>query len=171
MDYFNQETERLLFRKVRKEDIPLWIPFFENNENLPYIGIDLSLPKETQATNWILKQLDRYKESGCGHLAVIEKKNGNFIGMGGIIPRDLNGKKEFEIAYSLIPAYWGKGYATELASQMRLFGFENKISNRFISIIHKENIGSINVAKKNKMTVLFETEYLDMPVFVYGLEI
>lgn len=171
MDYFNQETERLQFRQLTEDDIESWLVFFDNNDSLHFLGIDLTQSKEALAKDWVLTQLKRYKESGLGHLAIIEKESGTFIGMGGIIPRDLSDKKEFEIAYSLIPAYWGKGYATELARQLKAFGFEHKIANRFVSIIHKENIRSIHVAKKNNMTVLFETEYLEMPVYVYGLEV
>jgi len=42
-------------------------------------------------------------------------------------------------------------------------------ADRFVSIIDKNNIDSINVAKKNGMEVLFETHYLGMDVYVYGV--
>ena len=123
------------------------------------------------AEGWITKQLERYEDEGLGHLAVIEKNSGEFIGMGGILPREIEGRLAFEIAYSLKPKYWKNGYGTEIAKQMRLFGFENKISNRFISIIDKDNIDSIHVAQKINMNILNETEYLGMNVYIYGTEI
>ena len=42
MDYFNQQSERLVFRKLTKEDVPSWTEFFENNEFLGFLGIDVS---------------------------------------------------------------------------------------------------------------------------------
>ncbi len=170
MDYFNQESKRLRFRKLTKKDIPSWIEFFIDNNRLKYLGMDLHKSKETLSEEWIKAQLNRYKNQGLGHLAVELKENGDFIGMGGILPRKLNDIKEYEIAYSLKPNYWGNGYATEIAIKMRKFGSENIDTNRFISIIDVDNIESANVAKKNGMQVLFNTEYLGMNVDVFGIE-
>jgi ribosomal-protein-alanine N-acetyltransferase len=166
--YFHQETERLLFRKLTKNDVESWKDFFEENDRLHFLGIDLSKTKDELAEGWINKQLERYETQGLGHLAVIEKNSGEFIGMGGILPREIEEKEVFEIAYSLKPKYWKKGYGTEIAKQMKIFGIENKIANQFISIIDKNNLESINVAKKNKMEVLYETDYLGMNVYIYG---
>ncbi len=141
-----------------------------DNDRLRFMGIDESQSHETIAKEWILAQFNRYKKQGLGHLAVELKETGEFIGMGGILPRELDGKKEREIAYSLKPKFWGKGYGTEIAKNMKKFGWNNIDANRFISIIHIENIGSINVAVKNGMRPLFRTEFMNMPVDVYGIE-
>ena len=169
MDYFNQESERLKYRKLTKEDIPSWIEFFIKNDRLKYLGMDLQKSKETLAEEWILAQLTRYENQGLGHLAVEIRDSGDFIGMGGILPRELNGNNEYEIAYSLKPKYWGNGYATEIAKTMREFGSKNINTNRLISIIDVENFDSAKVACKNGMNVLFKTEYLGMNVDVYGI--
>ena len=168
LEYFNQESERLTYRKLTKNDIESWKDFFEENDRLQYLGIDLSKTKDELAEGWINKQLERYETQGLGHLAVIEKDSGEFIGMGGILPRELDEKEVFEIAYSLKPKFWRKGYGTEIAKQMKIFGNENRIAKQFISIIDKNNLESINVAKKNKMEILYEMEYLGMNVFIYG---
>ena len=170
MNYFVQTSKRLIFRKLTESDIQDWIAFFENNNKLKFLGIDLAKGKEALAEDWILKQLERYEKQGLGHLAVIKKESGALIGLGGILPRIVDGQEEFEIAYSLIPSYWGKGYGTEIAMQMKEFGFAHKLSKRFISIIDKEHIASINVAKKNGMKVLYETKYMGMEVYVFGTE-
>lgn len=170
MDYFNQQSERLNYRKLTEDDIPSWVEFFVNNDRLRFLGMDLKKNKETLAESWIRAQFGRYENQGLGHLAVELKKGGDFIGMGGILPRELNGRKEFEIAYSLKPKFWGYGYATEIAKTMKDFGSKKIETNRFISIIDLENIESANVAKKNGMDILFNTEYLGMKVNVFGIE-
>lgn len=168
MNYFNQESDRLVYRKLTIGDVGSWSEFFADNDRLSYLGIDLSKNARQLATEWIDKQLKRYETDGLGHLAVIEKQSGLLIGMGGILTRELNGRKEFEIAYSLKPPYWGRGYGTEIAKCMKRFGHENKIAERFISIIHKDNTESMNVAVKNGMVQLYGSEYLNMPVYIYG---
>ncbi|RTY88550.1 GNAT family N-acetyltransferase [Flavobacterium sp. GT3R68] len=171
MSYFTQESERLSFRKLTIDDIPVWTAFFINNNRIKFLGIDITKAPVVLATEWIQRQLERYETQGLGHLAVIEKQTGIFIGMGGILPREIEGKQEMEIAYSLQPEFWGKGYATEIANQLREFGFANGLSKRFISIIDKENGPSLHVASKNNMNIFYETHYLGMEVFVMGCEV
>ena len=170
MGYFDQESKRLRFRKLSEHDIPGWIEFFEDNDRLHFLATDSTKTKDILAKDWISNQLERYKIHGLGLLAVEIKENGQFIGSGGIIPRELDGQNEYEIAYSLKPKFWKKGYGTEIAKQMKRFGFENIETNRFISIIHIDNSDSIHVAKKNGMNVLFRTEFMKMNVDVYGIE-
>lgn len=167
--YFNQESERLEYRALTKEDVYSWLEFFENNDRLHFLGLDTNKPVMELAQDWIEKQLERYENQGLGLLAVIEKDSLNLIGMCGIIPRELDGKNELEIGYSFKPKYWGKGYATEAASHMKRFGLKNGITNRFISIIHKDNQDSMRVAMKNGMSPLRDSEFMGMPVIIYSL--
>ena len=171
MDYFNQESKRLYYRKLTLEDIPSWTTFFENNPKLKYLGIDLTRDYNVLAGEWIEKQLERYENQGLGHLAVILKSTNEFIGMGGILPRVVDGHDEFEIAYSLKPPYWGKGYATEMAQTMKTYGIGNIKTKRLVSIIDVNNTPSARVATKNGMKVIRSTQYLGMNVDVYGIEI
>jgi [ribosomal protein S5]-alanine N-acetyltransferase len=171
--YFQQETERLKFRALTLEDIPLWVEFFHNNPNVRFVGVDAA-KNQTHldiATEWINRQLARYEEDGFGMLGAIEKETGDLIGMTGILSREIEGKQEKEIGYSYMPKTWGKGYATEAAMQMHQFGRENHLAERFISIIHLENFASMRVAEKNGMKPLFESKYMDMDVIVYGTEL
>jgi ribosomal-protein-alanine N-acetyltransferase len=166
--YFNQETERVILRKLTMSDVEKWTGFFVDNQMLKFVGVDMSKSPNDLATEWISRQLERYENQGLGHLAVIEKKTGEFIGVSGIIPREVDGKNEMEISYSLKQEFWGKGFATEISTHLKKFGLENNISNHFVSIIDKENIASINVAIKNGMKILSETKYLGMDVFILG---
>ena len=168
--YFHQESDRLKFRKLTRDDIPQWTEFFIQNDRLRFLGIDLTKSPEAQATDWIEKQFDCYEQQGLGHLAVELKGTHTFIGLGGILPRTMGNRQEYEIAYSLLPQYWQKGYGTELARQMKSYGWAHIPTDRFISLIHKENTSSIRVAVKNGMRILFETQFLGMDVFVYGIE-
>lgn len=170
MSYFTQESERLTYRKLTAEDIPKWVPFFENNDHLRFLGIDISKDKETLAKDWIFMQFDRYERQGFGHLAIERKSDQAFIGLGGIIPRELEGRVFYEIAYSLKKEYWRQGYGTELARHMRDYGNQYIDTDQFVSIIHEENIGSIRVAQNNGMKVSFSTQYLGMPVDVYSVK-
>jgi len=168
--YFLQETERLLLRKVNLDDVSSWTEFFDNNDRLHFLGMDQTKSKLEYATGWIEKQLERYGQEGLGMLAAIEKRSNELIGLTGIVPRELDGTHYFEIAYSFKPKVWGKGFATEAAIQLKNFGFKQGITNQFISIIDLENYSSQAVARKNGMTILFDTDYYDSKVHIFGVQ-
>lgn len=168
MNYFNQESKRLFFRALTQDDVNPWLDFFNGNDRLHYLGIDRQKSDVVLAQEWIDKQLGRYKNEGLGLLAVIEKESEQLIGMGGLIPREIEGKTYLEVAYSLKPHAWGKGYGTEIAKHMKQFGRDNNLSKYFISVIHVDNKESIHVAKKNGFVELFQTVYLEMPCSIYG---
>ena len=170
IDYFNQESERLTYRKLAEDDIESWMEFFVDNDMIHFVGLDPNKPHKELSELSVNKQIERYP-SGLGMLALIEKSSDNFIGMCGIIPRDLEKGKAFEIGYSIKPKYWGKGYATESAKHFKTYGLLNNIAKQFISIIARKNVDSIKVAEKNGMSLLYEMEYIGMDVFVYGTPI
>jgi len=170
MEYANQESERLIYRRATLDDIPAWADFFVDNDRLHFFDFDLKKSKEELAEQWINVQLERYKANGFGHLAVELKSTGELIAMCGILPREINGRREFEIGYSVNPRNWGKGYATEMAMTMKDYAMRTIDSPRFISIIDLENLQSANVARKNGMHILFQTEFKGAPVNIYGIE-
>jgi thiosulfate/3-mercaptopyruvate sulfurtransferase len=166
--YFIQSSERLTYRKLTKDDTESWGDFFENNDRLHFLGIDGSKGKKVLAEEWVAKQEGRYLNEGLGLLAVIDKETGALLGACGLLPRAIQNKYELEVGYSFLPQYWGKGYATEAANQMREFGLENNMANRIISIIHVDNEDSMKVARRNNMKALFNDSYMGMPVTIFG---
>lgn len=165
--YYKQASDRLLFRSLTVDDIPLWVPFFHRDDYMPFLMQDISLPAEERAQTWIERQIQRENEEQYGQLAVLEKSSGRFIGVGGVIHRELNGKDELEITYSLLPEFWGNGYARELAKLFIEHVRTNSDATSVISLIHPENNASINVAKANGLQLDGKATFMDVPVDVY----
>ena len=120
---------------------------------------------------WFDKVFHRYENDLGGHNALISKETGKFIGMCGLLVQTVDGKEELEIGYSILPAYWGKGYASEAALKCQQFAREHKLSESIISIIHIENVGSRQVALKNGMHLDKTTDYKGIPVDIYRISI
>lgn len=175
-NYFQHETERLTLRRLQPSDIKKWASFFDNNPGLAYLGL-ISSNETEDYTNldwskkWIDIQFERYQQTSYGMLAVICKETGKLIGQAGISQKDIEGNIEHEIGYSLLPCEWGKGYASEMSSVLVDYAIRHQVNSRIISIIHIDNIASQNVARKNKMKVLFKSRYAEMDVYIYGRNI
>ena len=168
--YFNHSSQRLDFRALTERDIPLWEPFFVNNDRLRFFGFDEGKSNLELSADWINRQLDRYQENGLGMLAVIEKSSGDLIGLCGIISREFEGETIYEIGYSLMQSHWGKGYATEAATHMREVGNQLGVSSLYVSTIHPENVDSMKVAERNGMKRLKNGVFNDMELVIFGDE-
>ena len=105
LSYYEQDaSERLSFRRLTLNDVELWSRFFENNDREQFLGpVNSELTNFQKANNWITRQIERYELNEFGQLAVIDQESNTLIGVGGIIPSDLDGNLEFEISYSLLP--------------------------------------------------------------------
>jgi len=165
----NQETERILFREIRKSDFNDWLEFHKNpNTSLHWIS-ELENP-ENECKKWYEKQFYRYENNFGGMNALIEKESGRLIGHCGLLIQTVDKITELEIGYSLLPEFWNKGFATESAKKCRDYAFENNLSNSIISIISLTNKPSETVAIKNGMKVDKVTEYNGNKVNIYRIE-
>ncbi|MEJ6792097.1 MAG: GNAT family N-acetyltransferase [Lacinutrix sp.] len=113
---FNIETERLLLREIRIEDLNGMFELDSNINVHKYLG-NKPIKTKAEAQKIIESVLQQYTERGVGRFAVIEKAIGAFIGWSGMRLNTeyyMNGfTKYYDIGYRLIERFWGKGYATE----------------------------------------------------------
>lgn len=79
--------------------------------------------------------------------AVEEQENNTVIGAGEINLRDIKNQKG-DIAYIINPQYWGKGYATEVASYLLHFGFTKLNLHRIYATCDPRNAASSKVLEK-----------------------
>jgi len=105
-----------------------------------------------------------YGRYGYGLWATILKETGAFIGRCGLLPQEIDGRTEVEVAYLLDKRYWGRGLATEAARAIVDYAFATLPVERLICMFEPENIASRGVAANVGMTVLWD-DYVDE----YGL--
>ncbi|MGB5171770.1 GNAT family N-acetyltransferase [Eudoraea sp.] len=162
----NEESHRLLYRKVESSDFSSWLPFHEEPLSMQYFVGNIPNPKEA-CKAWFDKVFFRYEKDLGGHNALISKETGKLIGMCGLLIQTVDDKEELEIGYSILPEYWRNGYASEAAKQCRIYATKHQLSASLISIIHVDNIGSQKVAISNGMSLDKHTNYKGIPVQIY----
>lgn len=163
-----EETERLLFQEVDLRHYSQWLKFFEDPRSHQHWIENRSTPK-IECDNWYEKQRLRYDQNRGGMNALIEKVSGRLVGHAGLLVQVVDGVEELEIAYSLLPEFWNRGYAIEAAHKCKISAFENNFANSLISIISVTNLPSQKVAVKNGLIMDKQTVYRGNPVYIYRI--
>ena len=159
------ETERLVLRMFREEDLEPYLAICSDPEVMEFIGQGKTL---NRLDTWrqIAVMLGHWQLRGYGSWAVEEKASGELVGRVGFInPADWPG---LEIGWALSRASWGLGYATEAARAALQYGFSALGFPRVISLIHAENTRSIRVSERIGGAPDGATELLGMRVLVYA---
>jgi [ribosomal protein S5]-alanine N-acetyltransferase len=166
------ESARLVLRRVAPGDLP----FFTRIHALPEVARHLypearpRSPEETAA--WLRYTLASYEQLALGYLAVVRKADGALIGRCGLmdlvvepaapehgIRRGWFGREEapagvaltfeVELGYTLDPAVWGQGFATEAARCVRDYARDVLRLPYAISAILPLNARSRRVAERS----------------------
>lgn len=164
----HQQTERLLFQQIDEGHFNQWVKFFEDPLTHQY-WIEERDSAWVECKKWYLKQQQRYTENRGGMNALVEKSTGKLVGHAGLLVQQVDGEEELEIAYSLLPEFWNRGYAIEAARQCREVAFENDFKESLISIISQSNLPSQRVASKNGLTIDKQTVYRGNPVYIFRI--
>lgn len=158
-----ERTLRTQFRLLEKEDYKTWVPIFKEKDTARFLGMEVGLTTEQKCDTWFEKAFWRYENCVSGMNVMIHATSQKFVGQTGLLIQTVNGLKRLEVGYSILPEFWKQGYAKEAAVKLRDIAFERgydkHFGNSLVSVIHEENIGSINVALHNGMTL--EAKYQD----------
>lgn len=149
------ETERLLLRSLRTDDAQALATLWADPKVTQYMGGPRDREKIRQGFE---EDAELSPPPEIDLWPVVEKASGQIIGHCGLIDKEVDGQAEFELIYVFAPSVWGKGYATEAASAVKNYAFEELGLERIVSLIDPRNAASERVAIKIGMQ--FEKETL-----------
>jgi ribosomal-protein-alanine N-acetyltransferase len=158
------ETQRLLLRMFRPEDLDELARMFSDPDVIRYVGDGQPVNREgaDKALQSIIKH---WQTHGFGRWAAVDKQTKEFVGFGGL--RSLFGTPE--VVYHLATAHWGKGLATELGRASLRFGFEDRQFDRIVAIAKPLNTASVHVMEKLGMHFEKDARYYDIDVVEYAI--
>jgi len=145
-------TERLLLREITWNDLD----DIHRLHSVPEVDEynTLGIPENLDETRELIRpDIDAKNTDQQSRFTwrIIEQHSAEFIGMAGITLS--NDKYRLgEIYFKLLPAYWGKGYATEVAKNLILAGFDTFHLHKVEAGVATENKRSIRVLEKAGMT-------------------
>jgi RimJ/RimL family protein N-acetyltransferase len=148
-------TARLAAERLRRDHLDDLIPLHQDEAVSRYLG-GTRTAEETVA--YIETNLAHWDQRGFG-LWIIRDHDGRFLGRAGIRPLDIQGVEEIEIAYTFHQAWWGQGYASEIAGALRDIAFGPLGLPELVGIVVTGNLASCRVLEKAGF--VFERAYED----------
>ncbi len=155
------ETERLVLRDWKPEDLPLFITMNKDDRVMRYFPAILT-EKETESFYFRIQS--EFAKNGWGLYAVELKSTGRFIGYVGLheIGFDADFTPGVEIGWRLDADYHNQGFATEAAIAVMELA-RSKGIKRLYSFTAKKNVPSERVMQKIGMTKVGEFEHPNLP--------
>lgn len=151
------ETERLILRAWRPEDLPLFTEMNKDNRVMKFFPAPLT---DEQTESFYGRILAEFEEKGWGLYAVELKTTGKFIGYVGLheIGFDADFAPGVEIGWRLAADCHNQGLATEAAKAVLILA-KTKGLTRLLSFTAKANLPSERVMQKIGMKKVGEFEH------------
>jgi RimJ/RimL family protein N-acetyltransferase len=157
-------TERLLLRAFRADDFEAYAAIMADPAVTRFLG-DGHPQGRDEAWRSMAYFLGHWELRGFGLWAVEERETGALAGRIGFLQPE--GWPDFELAYTLAPAFQGRGYAREGARAALGYARETLGRERVISLIRPENTPSRRVAESFGATVEQTLDFFGGPALVY----
>lgn len=139
-------TNRLFLRQILKEDQEQIFKGLSHPEVIKFYGVNYHTFEETLEQ---MKWYENLEKSGSGIWWAITSETEGFMGAIGF--NDLNKEhRKAELGYWLMPRFWKKGYLTEAAGEVLIYGFRDLKLHRIEAYVESKNIASAITLKKLK---------------------
>ena len=148
----NITSKRLILQEISWDDLDD-IHFLHSCPEVDEFNT-LGIPQNIEETREVIRpDVESQKSSPQKSYTwkVCLKDSNTFIGLAGLT-LSFDKYKLGEIYYKLLPSYWGRGYATEVAKILIKSGFEDFKLHKIEAGVSKENLKSIRVLEKAGMT-------------------
>ena len=151
-------TERLLLRHLKAGDLePLYALYRDPEMQQFYPDGTRTLEQTKEELDWFTHGNPRHP--GLGLWATVDRATGEFLGRSGLLPWDIEGKDEVELAFMIKKERWREGLATEAAQGIIKHAHDVLGLRRPVCLVMPGNAASAGVAEKVGMN--FEREFTD----------
>ena len=159
------QTERLVLRPFREDDLDAWAEILSDEETTQFIG---GVKTREDAWRQIAVYLGHWALRGYGQWAVERRLDGRLVGRAGLWYPE--GWPELEVGWTLDRSVWGEGFATEAGQAAIEWGFSELGLERIASVIAPENSRSRAVAVRLGMAQDRELEVEGKPAVIYACD-
>ena len=162
------ETERLVMRGWRDEDIEQWALLCADDEVMRSLGYDGGVGAD-EAWREMTSFVGHWALKGFGHWVLEERASEALVGRAGLLyPPDW---PALELGWTVARPRWGEGFAGEAARAAAAWAAEELGASHLISLIEPANARSIRVAEKLGMAAEGVTRLRGFQLTIYGSDL
>jgi RimJ/RimL family protein N-acetyltransferase len=139
------QTTRLTLRELQLTDAAFALRLYNDPSFLQHIGDKGVRTVEDAEKNLQQGAIASYSQHGYG-MWLVEDKQGQAIGLCGLIKRDF--LAETDLGYAYLPEFFGQGYAYEAAQAVLAYAAEHTALNTVVAIVSPANLASKALLQK-----------------------
>lgn len=167
-DLAHLRTARLRLSRIDAGDLPDLCRMHRDADVMATLG---GLRSDERSAEILAQLMAHWDEHGFGYWMARDADSGAFIGRGGLRNVVVGGGPEIEVGYALMPEYWGRGLATELASECARVAFDVLGRRDLVAFTLPTNDASRRVMQR--LGFLYERDVIwaGMPHVLYRLPV
>jgi RimJ/RimL family protein N-acetyltransferase len=158
-------TDRLLLRELQMRDFDAYAANLADPAATTFMG---GLRDRRTAWRSFAAQTGSWLLNGGGWWAVEQQEGGAVVGTVGAFFRE-TAETIVELGWSLYPAYWGQGFATEAAAAALRYAIDTHDARRVLAHIAAGNGASIAVSKHLGMRYEEDVDFYGEMIGRYGI--
>lgn len=159
-------TPRLLLTRIGQDDLGDMLGMYREAHVARALGGTRPDGEIAALVEKLAKQWDAH---GFGWWTVRDPVTGRFMGRGGLRQVKIDDASEVEVGYALLPEFWNRGLATELARVSVAQGFVRLALAEVVSLTLPANHGSRRVMEKTGLCYERELAHAGMQHVLYRL--
>ena len=143
-----RETERLICRRPRGRDARHYRDLLLDPQVAARLTPPPLAPYTARDTARLLRaDIEHWNRYGFGPWVLVERETGAFVGRGGLAWTTVDGTPVVELPWSIVPARWGEGLATEAATAALALARDLGLAD-VVSFTLEDNAASRRVMEK-----------------------
>jgi ribosomal-protein-alanine N-acetyltransferase len=161
-------TARLSYRPLEPGDAEAMHAVWSDPEVMRYLPGEPAQSVEETGER-IGRHRQRFRQTGYGLCAVVERESGEVVGVCGLFPVEWVGP-DVEVAYHFARRVWGRGYATEAAGAWVELALGPLGLPRVVALAYPANRASTRVMEKIGMGGVRKVERYGETLVQYSLD-
>lgn len=167
-DLSRLQTERLLLTRIGAGDLAELCQMHRDPEVMATLG---GIRSDELSADILAQLMAHWDAHGFGYWMAHDRASGAFVGRGGLRRVVVGGGDEIEVGYALMPQYWGRGLATELARACVRVGFERIGQPSLVAFTLPTNRASRRVMERVGFAYERDVIWAGMPHVLYRLPV
>lgn len=159
-------TRRMLLTRIGAADLDDMLRMHRDERVTRALGG----PRPEAAVEALVRDLDaHWTQHGYGWWILRDPDSGRFMGRGGLRRVQVAGEAEVEVAYGLMPDYWGQGFATEFTRVAVAQGFVELGLGDIVAYTLPGNRASRRVMERARFSFERDIEHAGLHHVLYRL--